>query len=94
MLVPCRICGKDVGEVAPKCLHCGTLVPNRERKSRVNILLVNIIIMAILLVIHFVWVIKYPPEPQWVNNFFILISCTSFIISAWCLYKTIADLFK
>jgi protein-S-isoprenylcysteine O-methyltransferase Ste14 len=94
MLVPCRNCGKDVGEVAPKCLHCGTPMPNCEINLRLNIVLVNGIIMGILFVINTVWFKNYSPEPLWLQILVILIAGTSVIILLWCAYKATADLFK
>ncbi len=94
MLVPCRNCGKDIGEVVEKCLHCGTLVPNRKIKLRGIIFIVSSTIMGIIFVINYVWYENTFPQPKWFEIFFILFECTYFIVAAWYLYKEIADQFK
>lgn len=35
-LVPCRECGKDVSDSAPKCPHCGVVTPSLARNQRDN----------------------------------------------------------
>lgn len=49
MLVPCRNCGKEVGEKAEICLGCGTETPNRERKFRSNLANVYLFIAVMTL---------------------------------------------
>ena len=94
MLVPCRACGKEVGESASKCPHCGTRTPNRKRKMRSNILYGILILLAVLFAKQDDWFIKNAQNPDGLPLLGITILIILLVIIFWLLFKSIADLFK
>lgn len=94
MLVPCRNCGKEVGEIAEVCFHCGTNFPNKKNKFRNNIQLANIIVMATLLIKYDDWFKKEPILSGSFQVFVFAIFFINLVILSWLIYKAITDYFK
>lgn len=91
MLVPCRNCGKEVGEVADICFHCGTKIPNRKKKREENICLGITIIMIVVFIKNDDWFNKDSFFPEW---FPILIAFIGIVYIVWVVFKAITDSFK
>ncbi len=94
MLVPCRNCGKEVGETAEICFNCGTKIPNRKNKLRDNINIGIIVIMIVLVVKYDDWFKKDPPLPEWFQFMVFAIGFICIAILIWLIYKAITDQFK
>ena len=91
MLVPCRNCGKEVGENAEVCFNCGTKTPNLQRIREGIICLGISVILIVLAIKKDDWFDKDSLSLEWFPIFIIAIGI---VIGAWAVFKVINNLFK
>ena len=91
MLVPCRNCGKEVGENAEVCFNCGTKNPNLQR-IREGIIGIGLsIILFTLVVKKDDW---FDKDSLFVEWFPILLIFLCIVYAIWFVFKTITKFFK
>jgi hypothetical protein len=94
MLVPCRNCGKEVGENASKCVHCGTETPNREINIRSNMLYGVLTAFGIICIKYDDWFTKNPGKPEWLPLLGITLLVILLTSLLWLFFKHLIDMFK
>lgn len=94
MLIPCRVCGKEVGENASKCIHCGSETPSREKKTRSNILYGVLIAMAIFAAKYDDWFLKNTDQPEWFLLLGLIIPIILLATLLWLFFKILIDIFN
>jgi len=46
----CTACGSEIGAEAQTCPQCGRTEPNRRRVSRLTVVIITVIAMAVILI--------------------------------------------